>query len=168
VHVPTLVVYRSEGEAEALEAAELIPRARVVRVAGEDHAGIFLSPEIVDELERFVAGYEPVEDRLAGADRTGGAVEGREESVDALGLPARIGVHVGECEVHEKKVSGIAVNVGARIASAAGAGEVLVSGTVRDLVAGSDLTFDDRGERELNGVPGTWRLFAAERSGARA
>ena len=60
---------------------------------------------------------------------------------------------------HEGKLSGIAVNIGARIAAAAGAGEVIVSSTVRDLVAGSGLTFDDRGQRQLKGVPGTWQLY---------
>jgi class 3 adenylate cyclase len=61
----------------------------------------------------------------------------------------------------EDKLAGIALTVGARIAAAAGGGEVLVSGTARDLVAGSGLHFDDRGQRELKGVPGTWQLYAA-------
>jgi class 3 adenylate cyclase len=75
-------------------------------------------------------------------------------------LDARVGIHVGECELHEDKLSGLAVVVGARIAAAAGAGEVLVSNTVRDLVAGSALEFDDRGERELKGIPGSTQLYA--------
>jgi class 3 adenylate cyclase len=83
--------------------------------------------------------------------------------LDELGLEARIGVHVGECELHEDKVSGIAVHIGARIAATAGAGEVVVSSTVRDLVAGSGLTFEDRGQREFKGVSGTWQLYAASR-----
>ena len=83
--------------------------------------------------------------------------------LDELGLEARIGVHVGECELHEGKVSGIAVHIGARIAATAGAGEVMVSSTVRDLVAGSGLTFEDRGQREFKGVSGTWQLYAAGR-----
>ncbi len=82
-------------------------------------------------------------------------------SVRPLGLSLRAGVHIGECELHEGKLAGIALTVGARIAAAADAGEVLVSGTVRDLVAGSGLQFDDRGRRELKGVPGTWQLYAA-------
>jgi class 3 adenylate cyclase len=65
----------------------------------------------------------------------------------------RAGVHIGECELHEGKLAGIALSVGARISAAAEAGEVLVSGTVRDLVAGSGLHFEDRGRRELKGVP---------------
>jgi class 3 adenylate cyclase len=81
--------------------------------------------------------------------------------VRPLGLELRAGVHIGECELHEGKLAGVALSVGARIASAAGRGEVLVSSTVRDLVAGSGLRFEPRGERELQGVPGTWTLYAA-------
>lgn len=76
-----------------------------------------------------------------------------------LGLVVRVGVHTGECEVVDSKVAGIAVNIGARIAAEARAGEVLVSSTVKDLVAGSPLSFEDRGERELKGV-GAWRLYS--------
>jgi len=82
-------------------------------------------------------------------------------AVRPLGLRLRAGVHIGECELHEGKLAGIALSVGARIAAAADGGEVLVSGTVRDLVAGSGLRFEDRGQRELKGVPGTWQLYAA-------
>jgi class 3 adenylate cyclase len=83
------------------------------------------------------------------------------ESVQPLGVSLRAGVHIGECELHEGKLAGIALSVGARIAAAADTGEVLVSGTVRDLVAGSGLRFEDRGQRELKGIPGTWQLYAA-------
>jgi class 3 adenylate cyclase len=82
-------------------------------------------------------------------------------AVRELGLDVRAGVHTGECEVHDGKVAGLAVSIGARVAAAAGAGEVLVSQTVKDLVAGTGLALEDRGERELKGVPGTWRLYAA-------
>jgi class 3 adenylate cyclase len=82
-------------------------------------------------------------------------------AVSPLGLDLRIGVHIGECEIHEGKLAGLAVATGARIAAAAGTGEVLVSSTVRDLVAGSGLLFTERGERELKGVPGSWALYAA-------
>ena len=84
--------------------------------------------------------------------------------VSALGevdLAVRAGVHTGECELQDGKVTGIAVNIGARVASAAGPGEVLVSGTVKDLVAGSGIEFQERGTHELKGVPGEWRLYAA-------
>ena len=72
----------------------------------------------------------------------------------------RAGVHTGECELHDGKVAGIAVSIGARVAALAGPGEVLVSQTVKDLVAGSGLEFEDRGAHELKGVPGDWRLYA--------
>jgi class 3 adenylate cyclase len=82
------------------------------------------------------------------------------DSVSALGLTIRAGLHTGECEVHEGKLAGIAVNIAARIASQAAADEVLVSSTVKDLVVGSDIAFTERGSRELKGVPGEWSLFA--------
>jgi class 3 adenylate cyclase len=78
-----------------------------------------------------------------------------------LDLEVRAGVHTGECELQNGKVAGIAVNIGARVAAAAGAGEVLVSGTVKDLVAGSGFAFEERGLHELKGVPGEWRLYEA-------
>ena len=76
-----------------------------------------------------------------------------------MDLQLRAGIHTGECELVGDKVRGIAVHIGARIASLAAPGEVLVSGTVKDLVAGSGLRFVDRGTRRLRGVPGKWRLF---------
>jgi class 3 adenylate cyclase len=82
------------------------------------------------------------------------------EAVEPLGVELRTGLHTGECELLDGKVGGIAVHIGARVAEAAGPGEVLVSSTVKDLVAGSGLEFDDRGSAELKGVPGEWRLFA--------
>jgi class 3 adenylate cyclase len=77
-----------------------------------------------------------------------------------LGLEMRAGIHTGECEVADGKVAGLAVHVGARLVDRAGPGEVLVSGTVKDLVAGSGLGFEDRGAHELKGVPGEWSLYA--------
>ena len=82
------------------------------------------------------------------------------EGVHALGLEVRAGLHTGECELLDGKVAGIAVHTGARVASDAAPGEVLVSSTVKDLVAGSGLTFEDRGTHQLKGVPGDWRLYA--------
>jgi class 3 adenylate cyclase len=82
--------------------------------------------------------------------------------VGPLGLEVRAGVHTGEVEMGDGDISGIAVHLAARVAASAGAGEVLVSRTVVDLVAGSGLTFTDRGEHALRGVPGEWRLFAVE------
>jgi class 3 adenylate cyclase len=82
--------------------------------------------------------------------------------VRELGLEVRAGLHTGECELLDDKVSGIAVHIGARVAREAEPGEVLVSSTVRDLVAGSGLRFQERGSAELKGVPGEWRLYAVE------
>jgi class 3 adenylate cyclase len=76
------------------------------------------------------------------------------------GLEVRLGLHTGECERDGTKVTGIAVHIGARVASLARPGEVLVSRTVKDLVAGSGIEFEDRGEHELKGVPGEWRVYA--------
>ena len=83
------------------------------------------------------------------------------EAVRELGMEIRAGVHTGECELDGRKIRGIAVHTGARVASLARAGEVLISHTVKDLVAGSGLGFEDRGVHELKGVPGEWRLYAA-------
>ena len=84
------------------------------------------------------------------------------EAVRDLGLAVRAGLHTGECEVMDGKVGGIAVHIGARVAEQAQPDEVLVSSTVKDLVAGSGIEFRDRGAAELKGVPGEWRLFAVE------
>ena len=78
-----------------------------------------------------------------------------------LNLDLRAGLHTGECESLEDKLTGLAVHIGARVATRANAGEVLVSSTVKDLVAGSGLQFEDRGSHVLKGIPGEWRLFAA-------
>ena len=202
--------------------------ARAMRVTGSDFFGIFLSLDIVDELERFVAGEEApfvpesilttvmFTDLVASTERAAelgdrawrellaqhhalvrrelGRFRGEERDtagdgffatfdgparairagraiiagLDRLGLDARIGVHIGECEPHEGKLTGIAVNVGARIAATAGTGEVMVSSTVRDLVSGSGLTFEDRGQRQFKGVPGTWQLYAVSSEAAGA
>jgi class 3 adenylate cyclase len=69
-------------------------------------------------------------------------------------------VHTGECELHDGKLAGLAVSVGSRVAAEARAGQVVVSGTVKDLVAGSGIEFEDVGARVLKGVPGEWRLYA--------
>jgi class 3 adenylate cyclase len=82
------------------------------------------------------------------------------DSVRSLGIDVRSGLHSGEVEVLADDIAGVAVHLGARVSAAAGAGEVLVSSTVRDLVAGSGIEFKDRGEHELKGVPGSWKLYA--------
>jgi class 3 adenylate cyclase len=82
------------------------------------------------------------------------------DSVRDLGLDVRIGLHTGEIELDGDDVRGIAVHIGARVSALAEPAQVLVSSTVKDLVAGSGLTFEDAGEHELKGVPDKWRLFA--------
>ena len=82
------------------------------------------------------------------------------DALRPLGVEIRAGLHTGECEVRGEDVGGIAVHIGARVSSLAGVGEILVSGTLRDLVVGSGLSFEDRGARQLKGVPGEWRLYA--------
>ena len=220
VRVPTLVLYRHGlGENDAREVARHIPGAHSLRVTGEDYWGIFLSPEIPEEVERFVRGEAPPEvpdsvlatmlftDIVGSTDRAAElgdrawrellerhhALVRREltryrgeekdtagdgffatfdgparaircahaivEGVHELGLQVRAGVHTGECELHEDKVTGLAVVIGARVAALAAGGEVLVSQTVKDLVAGAGVEFEERGEHELKGVPGTWRLY---------
>jgi DNA-binding NarL/FixJ family response regulator len=82
------------------------------------------------------------------------------EALRTVGVDVRIGLHTGEVELRGQDVGGIAVNIGARVAAIGSAGDVLVSSTVRDLVAGSGIGFLDRGEHTLKGVPNSWRLFA--------
>jgi class 3 adenylate cyclase len=232
VRVPTLVLYRQapivEGDAipinteqDALEVAAQIPDARAMRVSGHDYFGIFLSLDIADEIERFVAGEkltavpESVLATMMFTDLVGSTeraaalgdrawrdlleqhhalvrrelsrFRGQErdtagdgffatfdgparavrcaqaiiENVRSIGLEVRAGVHTGECELHDDKLAGLAVSIGARIAATAPGGEVFVSQTVRDLVAGTDLQFEDRGEQDLKGVPGLWHLHSA-------
>ena len=82
------------------------------------------------------------------------------DAVQALGIEVRAGLHTGECEVRGEDIGGIAVHIGARVSALAGPNDVLVSSTLRDLVIGSGLEFEDRGAHELKGVPGEWHLFA--------
>ena len=222
IGVPTLVLVRGElaRRQGAAEAAELLPHARFAEIAGSDYWGVFLSPEIVDEVEAFVATlgaeaepetvlatilftdlvestakaaelgdrvwrellaehharvrreiarYRGVEldtagdgffARFDGPARAIRCARAIQQAVGELGLELRAGVHTGECELLDGKIAGIAVSIGARVARRAAPGEVLVSQTVKDLVAGSGLAFVDRGVAELKGVPGEWRLYA--------
>jgi class 3 adenylate cyclase len=82
------------------------------------------------------------------------------DAVREIGIDVRLGLHTGECEMLDGKVAGIAVAIGARVSARAAAGEVPVSQTVKDLVAGSGIGFDDRGAAELKGIPGGWRLYS--------
>jgi len=114
--------------------------------------GRFNGSEVDTAGDGFLATF----DGPARAIRCGYAIE---NGVRALGLEVRAGVHTGECELFGEKVAGVAVHTGARIASQARPGEVLVSQTVKDLVAGSQISFEDRGEHELKGL-GAWRLYS--------
>jgi len=113
------------------------------------------------EIDTAGDGFLATFDGPARAIRSGKAIV---ESVRDLGLEVRAGLHTGEVELAGHAVRGIAVHTGARVASAAGAGEVLVSQTVKDLVAGSGIEFEDRGAHDLKGIPGEWRLYAVRRS----
>jgi class 3 adenylate cyclase len=89
------------------------------------------------------------------------------DAVRGLGISVRAGVHTGECEIIGEDIAGVAVNIAARISDLAGANEVLVSRTVTDLVYGSGIEFEDRGQAELKGIPQTWQLFVASPEPAR-
>jgi class 3 adenylate cyclase len=102
------------------------------------------------ELDTAGDGFFAVFDGPARAVRAAAAIR---DALVPLGIEIRSGLHTGECEVADGKVAGIAVSIGARIPSVAAPGEVLVSSTVKDLVAGSGLTFEDRGDQQLKGVP---------------
>lgn len=87
------------------------------------------------------------------------------DAVRLLGIEVRVGIHAGEVEVRGTDVAGMAVHLAARVSALAGAGEVLVSSTLRDIVTGSRHRFAERGEHELKGVPGRWRLYALDCGG---
>jgi class 3 adenylate cyclase len=132
------------GWRELLERHHALIRSELARFRGR-------------EIDTVGDGFFAAFDGPARAIRCGRAVT---EAVRELGLEIRAGLHTGECELVNGKIGGIAVHIGARVAAEARPGEVLVSQTVRDLVAGSGLAFQERGVTELKGVPGEWRLFA--------
>ena len=112
-------------------------RGREVNTAGDGFVATFSSPSVaLDCAEAVIA------------------------AVRLLGIEVRVGVHAGEVEVRGEDIAGMAVHIAARVAGQAGAGEVLVSSTVREIVTGSRRTFTERGGHALKGVPGTWRLYA--------
>ncbi len=114
-------------------------RGRQVKTTGDGTLATFDGPARAVECARAVA-----------------------ETVLGLGLDIRAGLHTGEVETRGDDVAGMAVHIAARVSALAGAGEVLVSRTVTDLVAGSGIEFEDRGDHHLKGVPGTWRLFSVK------
>jgi len=111
------------------------------------------------EIDTTGDGFLASFDGPARAVRCGRAIA---DAVKSLGLQVRAGVHTGECELLGGKLGGIAVHIGARVAALAAADEVLVSSTVKDLVAGSGIRFEERGMYQLKGVPGQWNLLAAQ------
>jgi class 3 adenylate cyclase len=113
------------------------------------------------ELDTAGDGFFAAFDGPARAIRCACAVS---EAIEGIGLDLRAGLHTGECEIVDGKIGGLAVHIGARVAAEARPGEVLVSQTVRDLVAGAGLSFAERGTAALKGVPGEWRLYAVDRS----
>jgi pimeloyl-ACP methyl ester carboxylesterase/class 3 adenylate cyclase len=135
---------------ELLERHHAIVRRELVRFRGR---------EIDTAGDGFFASF----DGPARAIRCASAVV---DGVRELGIDVRAGLHTGECEVVDGKVAGIAVHTGARVAANAQGGEVVVSSTVKDLVAGSGIDFVDRGVQELKGIPGEWRLFSVVRASA--
>lgn len=125
----------------------------------QHHAAVRRELQRFDGIEIDTAG----DGFFATFDGPARAIRCAQSIIDALrplGLNVRAGLHTGVVERADSKVAGIAVNIGARVAAQADAGEVLVSGTVRDLVAGSGIEFEDRGSTALKGIPGEWRLFA--------
>jgi class 3 adenylate cyclase len=109
------------------------------------------------ELDTAGDGFFASFDGPARAVRAAAAIR---DALMPLDIQIRAGLHTGECEVTDSKIAGIAVSIGARISSLAGPGEILVSSTVKDLVAGSGLEFEDRGDRQLKGIPEEWHLYA--------
>jgi class 3 adenylate cyclase len=109
------------------------------------------------EIDTAGDGFFATFDGPARAIRCAGAIT---EAVRELGIELRAGLHTGECELVDGKVGGIAVHIGARVASLAEPGEVLVSSTVKDLVAGSGIEFEDRSEHQLKGIAQAWHLYS--------
>jgi class 3 adenylate cyclase len=145
---PRTVELGDAGWRELLERHHTVVRSRL---------GEFRGRELDTAGDGFFAAFD-------GPGRAIACARAIVDDLRPLGLGVRAGLHTGEFERLEGKLTGIGVAVGARVAAEAAAGEVLVSGTVKDLVAGSGLEFEDRGSHELKGVPGEWRLYAVRDS----
>jgi class 3 adenylate cyclase len=135
----------------------LVEHQRIVRQELARHRG----REIKTTGDGFLATFDGPARAVRCAHAVGDATSQR------LGIAVRFGLHTGEIEIIGDDIAGIAVHIAARVAALAAAGQVLVSRTVTDLVAGSGIEFDDAGEHVLKGVPGTWQLFAVDTSGSR-
>ena len=129
--------------------ALLADHHRVVREQLDRHRG----QEVRVVGDSFLATF----DGPARAIRCASAIR---DAVGILGIEVRAGLHTGEIELAPSGIEGLAVHIGARVVALADAGEILVSSTVKDLVAGSGVVFDDRGRHVLKGVPGDWQLHA--------
>jgi class 3 adenylate cyclase len=142
--------------AKAAEVGDAGWRALVERHHGVVRAllGRFRGSEVDTAGDGFFATFD-------GPARAVRCAEAITEAMPDIGLEVRAGVHTGEVETIDGKVGGIAVNIGARVGALAAPSEVLVSRTVRDLVSGSGLRFEDVGDHQLKGVPDTWQLFRA-------
>jgi len=127
-----------------LDAHDAVVRAQLVRFRGR---------EVNTSGDGFLATFDGPQRAI----RCAAAIR---DAVAALGIEVRAGLHTGECEVRGDDIGGIGVHIGARVSALAGPNDVLVSSTVRDLVIGSGLEFEDRGAHALKGVPGQWHLFA--------
>ena len=127
-----------------LDAHDAVVRAQLARFRGR---------EVSTSGDSFLAMFD-------GPQRAIRCAMAIRDAVKALGIEVRAGLHTGECEIRGDDIGGIAVHIGARVSALAGANDVLVSSTLRDLVIGSGLEFEDRGAHQLKGVPGEWRLFA--------
>src|SRR5207302_399722 len=157
IRVPTLIIHATGDKIAPIEAgryfAEHIPNAKLLELDSIDHWPYFGDAELVlGEVQEFLTGVG-----TARAIRC--ALDVRDELLQ-LGLRIRVGVHAGECEVGDGRPRGVALHVASSVMEAAKPGEVLVSGTVKDLVVGSGLEFSDRGVRVFAGIPGSWTLFA--------
>jgi hypothetical protein len=161
ISVPTLVLHPIDDTdwdfAAGRYIADRVPGAHLVELPGSDHGWWVRPDQIGDAAEAFLKGiWDRGEWRAPEPDRAARAIV---EAVGDLDIDVRAGLHTGECEQVDGKVGGIAVHIGARVAANAGPGEVVVSRTVRDLVAGSGIEFEECGAAELKGIPGTWELF---------
>jgi pimeloyl-ACP methyl ester carboxylesterase len=161
VQVPTLVLHsaRVDSAGQGRYTASMIPGAERAEIPTTEWLPFWESADPV--LEKIRGFVKKVRHEEAVLDRVLATALAISEAVKALGLQVRAGLHTGEAQTIDSKVGGMAVIIGARVGALAGPSEVLVSNTVKDLVAGSDLMFEDAGEHELKGVPDRWRLYRA-------
>ena len=164
IRVPTLLIHRIDNRLMHVEhgryLAAHIHGARLVEIPGSDYfLWLDATDRVLKEIGIFLGTSPEAEDHDRMPARAIRCATAIADATRALGIEARAGLHTGEVEAIGEKVSGLAVHIGARVAGVAAPGEVLVSSTVRDLVAGSGIAFEDRGLHALKGVPEGWELF---------